>query len=424
MRKIKFIFLLGLTILTTNAFSQQTQCVITGEVFNRESKTLLIRKYSESFRAFLNNPVKISIKEGKFSHTFSYNDVEASAIIFEDELDKGGWMPITFFPTDGIIEFRLYPQDKWNQNTIKGGEWNAEYESFKLSNKKIFETRRNELIAVQNVLRENDEFDSQEYKEVLRLMRAAKGNQDALVPIYTKMDEMEKTHACYTEKAKRQFVDPYDSLTKAELLWKYDYIKRNLSLVSYYLIWSDVEMQMKDKSLVAQLITDVFPLFAKKYPEHIYTKLVNTQVEGLRTIKTGNKYIDIKAPSVSGDTVQLSNVIQNRIALIDLWGSWCGPCIAKSRLIVPIYNKYKDKGFEVVGIAREFKTTDAVKRRIDKEQFTWLNLVDLDDKLNIWNQYGISNGTGLMVLVDKDGIILSIDPKPEEIEKILEQKLN
>jgi thiol-disulfide isomerase/thioredoxin len=209
-----------------------------------------------------------------------------------------------------------------------------------------------------------------------------------------------------------------------ELLWKYNYIKNNPSIVSYFLIWADVEMTMEQSPLVAQLVASVFPFYEKKYPEHVYTKLIGTQVAGLKTINVGNKYIDFKAPSIDGDTIQLSNVIQNYIALIDMWGSWCGPCIAKSRLVVPIYEEYKDKGFKIVGIAREFKNTNAVKKRINIEQFLWLNLVELDDKLNIWNTYGISNGTGLMVLVDKDGTILSIDPKPEELENILQQKLN
>ena len=152
--------------------------------------------------------------------------------------------------------------------------------------------------------------------------------------------------------------------------------------------------------------------------------MIEKQIFGLKAIAVGSKYIDVKLPSISGDTIQLSNVIKNHIALIDLWGSWCGPCIVKSRLVVPIYAQYKDKGFKVVGIAREFKNTDAVKRRISKEQFAWLNLVELDDKQNVWNTYGISNGTGLMILVDKDGTILSVDPKPEELEKILKEKLN
>lgn len=117
------------------------------------------------------------------------------------------------------------------------------------------------------------------------------------------------------------------------------------------------------------------------------------------------------------------SLILNKIALIDFWGSWCGPCIAKIRLVVPIYNKYKNKGFAVVGIAREFQSTDALKLRLSKEQFSWTNLVELDDKQKIWNRYGISNGVGLMVLVDRDGTILAIDPKPEEIEKILQKKL-
>ena len=226
-------------------------------------------------------------------------------------------------------------------------------------------------------------------------------------------------------KQSNNFLPPLDSLRNAELQWKYDHIKRNVTLVSYYLIWSDVEMEMEKNSLVAKLASDVFPLFEKKYPGHIYTKLIGTQIEGLRTVKTGNKYIDLKAPSVAnGDTVQLSHLIQNRVALIDLWGSWCGPCIAKSRLVLPIYHKYKEKGFEIVGIAREFKTTNALRKRIEIEKFPWTNLVDLDDKLNIWNQYGISNGVGLMVLVDKDGTILSVDPTSAELEKILEQKLN
>ena len=83
------------------------------------------------------------------------------------------------------------------------------------------------------------------------------------------MEELEKTYARYTEKAKTLFALPYDSLMNVELKWKYEYIKNNISIVGYYLIWRDVGMQMKKKQLVAQLVAEVFPLYQKKYPDNI-----------------------------------------------------------------------------------------------------------------------------------------------------------
>jgi thiol-disulfide isomerase/thioredoxin len=401
----------------------QKQCIVKGEIVNRDSKVLLLRKYSESLRSLHSKPIKIPIRKGKFDYAFSYDDLEAYELIFEDEFKKGSWKPITFFPTNGHVEFLLFPENEGDKNNISGGELNTEYGAVRSTNAQLFGKRRKELSEIQSSLFREDEFDSPKYKELMQQIRVSKTHEEK-IPLFQTVEEMEKNYSRYTDRAKQLFIDPYDSLIEAELNWKYEYIKKNPSIVSYYFVWSDVEMQMKDKLQVAQLVASVFPIFEKRFPDHIYTKLIKKQITGLRTIEVGNKYINIKAPSIGGDTIQLSDVIQNHVSLIDMWGSWCGPCIAKSRLVIPIYDRYKDKGFKIVGIAREFRNTDAVKRRISKEQFSWLNLVELDDRQNIWNTYGISNGTGLMVLVDKDGTILSIDPKPDELEKILKQRLN
>jgi len=414
----------SLALLLTSISCAADTCTIKGEIINRDSKVLLIRPTSIGFRSFINDPQKVLITDGKFVHTFSFKHFEAYELIFEDEMEKGSWIPIKFFPADGIVEFRLYPKDEYKKNTITGGELNDQYQKYLLLNASIFDTRRDELMKVQEQLIRTDEYESAGYKEWLTKLRAVKsGEHDAKVPIYQKLEELQKTYARYTDKAKALFINPYDSLLEAELEWKYDYIRQNISFVSYYLIWTDVEMQMKNVSAIAKLVTGVFPSYQLKYPDHIYTSHLASQIAGIKTIMVGNKYINIKATSVAGDTVQLSDAIGNKVALLDFWGSWCGPCIAKSRLVVPVYSQYKDRGFTVVGIAREFNNLDAVKNRLKKERFSWLNLVDLDDKQNIWSSYGISNGVGLMVLVDKDGTILSIDPKIEELELILKKKL-
>jgi len=403
----------------------QNQCVLRGEVVNRNSKYLMIRKISDGFNSFLNNPIRIPIKKEKFEYTLVYAEQEAYELIFEEELKSGSWRGVIFFPTNGVVEFKLFPANEWERVLINGGELNAQFSDYLQANDSVFATSRNQLMKVQDLLMQHDEYDSREYKATTQELKSLKpDDHDARVLIYQKRQEMEKTHARYTLKAKERFLDPYDSLMQAELVWKYTYIRRHPSIMSYFLVWVDVDRQMKAQPQVGQFVASVFPLLKSKYPEHIYSKLIEKQIAGLRSITVGSKYIDIKAPSIDGDTVQLSDVVQNHISLINLWGSWCGPCIAKSRLLVPIYEQYQSKGFEVVGIAREFKNTDAVKSRISKERFTWLNLVDLDDRLGIWNTYGISNGAGLMVLVEADGTILAVDPKVEELERILKEKLH
>ena len=88
-----------------------------------------------------------------------------------------------------------------------------------------------------------------------------------------------------------------------------------------------------------------------------------------------------------------------------------------------IYEKYKDKGFEIVGVAREFKNTERMKQAIAQDKYPWLQLVELDDGQKLWTRYMLGNAGGGVFLVDRDGTILAVNPKPEEVQKVLEQKL-
>ena len=60
---------------------------------------------------------------------------------------------------------------------------------------------------------------------------------------------------------------------------------------------------------------------------------------------------------------------------IDVWATWCGPCIATSRTMIPVYNEYKNKGFTIVGVAAEIDNTDRLIKTLEREEFPWLNLV-------------------------------------------------
>ena len=90
--------------------------------------------------------------------------------------------------------------------------------------------------------------------------------------------------------------------------------------------------------------------------------------------------------------------------------------------MIPVYEAYKDRGFTIVGIARERKAEHMTKA-MAKDGYKWLNLVELNDKGRIWEKYGISNRGGTTVLVGRDGKILAVHPSAEEVKAILEKVL-
>jgi len=395
-------------------------CILQGVVKNRTSDTIYIRKSTQDLRAFLENPIKIPVKNGEFAYQLPFTETEALELIFQDELEKGSWSPILFFPYSGRVEFELYPQKDWLNNRVEGGILNKSYVTFRSENQRKFQAAKNNLYQTRDSLIRVNAFETAAYQQIFKDLRQLKpDDQDGRVPLYQKSDEMEKTGARYTDLAKQLYVNPFDSLMREEYHWKYQYLTQHISLSSYYSLWTDVMRVAKDNRIVAQYIRELFPVYKKQFPGHVYTKSIEQQLNGLQKVAVGNPFLDVKAFTLNGDTMQLSKAITGKITLIDFWGSWCGPCIAKMRLVKPLYERFKNKGFVIVGIAREFQSLAAVKNRIAIENYVWQNLFDIDDKLNVWNKYGINNGVGMMVVVDQQGKIVAIDPKASELEALL-----
>src|SRR5690606_30127293 len=144
-----------------------------------------------------------------------------------------------------------------------------------------------------------------------------------------------------------------------------------------------------------------------------YNALALNLIDAIDNIKVGKNYTDFSAPDLNGSIVRLSDKIKGKVALLDLWATWCGPCITKSKAMLPVYNEYKDKGFVVIGVAGEFKNTNSLVKILEREKWPWLTLVELDKQNNIWQKYGADNSGGAIFLIDQEGTILAKDPTAE-----------
>ncbi|MBR5634716.1 MAG: TlpA family protein disulfide reductase, partial [Prevotella sp.] len=134
-------------------------------------------------------------------------------------------------------------------------------------------------------------------------------------------------------------------------------------------------------------------------------------------------YIDYNVRNTDGQIVPISSLIRGKVALIDLWASWCGPCRKHSKDMIPVYEKYKDKGFTVVAIARERNRED-MENAAQKDGYPWPSLLELRDENKIWLKNGIGGGGGAMFLIDRDGTILSTSTDAEELEPLIKKALN
>ena len=90
--------------------------------------------------------------------------------------------------------------------------------------------------------------------------------------------------------------------------------------------------------------------------------------------------------------------------------------------LIPVYEEFRDKGFVVIGVARERNTSAAAEAAIKLDKYTWENLVEINDKEQIWAKYGIGNAAGSDFLIDEKGNILAVAPSIEEIKNFLKTK--
>lgn len=75
--------------------------------------------------------------------------------------------------------------------------------------------------------------------------------------------------------------------------------------------------------------------------------------EYARVIKTSLKSEpaqDFELTTIEGNKVKLSD-LKGKVVLVDFWATWCGPCISSVPTLNSLYEKYKEKGFEILYVS-------------------------------------------------------------------------
>ena len=94
--------------------------------------------------------------------------------------------------------------------------------------------------------------------------------------------------------------------------------------------------------------------------------------------------------------------------LVDFWASWCVPCRAENPNVIAAYEKFKDKGFQVLGVSLDEKK-DLWLKAIAEDKLPWTQVCDFKAAASVVTKaYNVSS-IPANVLVDPNGKIVGKD---------------
>ena len=418
MKQVTKFILLSITMIFFNCSTEKKQFLeINGKTVGIDTKSILLVKAGQYLDS--DSIIEIPVKDGKF-HYKTKLDFPESVELFLGKAKNQGGRPMPLFLQNEKIDLTIYSEEEFDKNLVIGGELNSQYKKYKENYETKFNSRIKPLQESISLLFKNDQYNSAKAQLLYAGLRKAK-NQDEKIVIYEKIENLKEANQHLSPEAEI-IENKLKPIYKEQKIFQQDYIENNPSIVSYSFFLKDLMYNKENMDI--NLAKNNLQIFSKENPNHPYNKLASNLTIAIENIKVGKKYTDFSAPDLNGNEIKLSDKIDGKITLLDLWATWCGPCIAKSRTMVPLYDEFKDKGFTIVGVAGERKNTDRLVKFLEKEKWTWLNLVELDKQNNIWQKYNVHGGGGGIFLIDENGLILAKDPTAEEVRKELESRLN
>jgi thiol-disulfide isomerase/thioredoxin len=174
--------------------------------------------------------------------------------------------------------------------------------------------------------------------------------------------------------------------------------------------------QTNDQAFAAQTYQKLSAMFKKAKDEHIQ-KFAKTMEGVARRLGLLGKKIELSGKLLSGEKLDMANY-KGKVVLVDFWATWCPPCVGEVPNVLKNYERYHDKGFEVIGISLDHKRED-LENFIKEKKIPWATLYD-DEPNKAVEYYGIL-AIPTTLLVSKDGKVVSLSARGEELTKLLEK---
>ena len=111
---------------------------------------------------------------------------------------------------------------------------------------------------------------------------------------------------------------------------------------------------------------------------------------------------DFKFPGLDGKMISLADQ-KGKIVLVNIWATWCPPCVDEMPSMEKLYQKFKGQNFEILAVSIDETGLKAVAPFMKKNRLTFPALID--SKGSIKTTYRIT-GVPESFIIDKQGFLI------------------
>lgn len=119
-------------------------------------------------------------------------------------------------------------------------------------------------------------------------------------------------------------------------------------------------------------------------------------------VKVGQTTPNFTFPDLTGKEVSLSDH-RGKVVVLNIWATWCSPCIDEMPSIEKLYTKFKGEHFEILAVSIDTEGSKVVAPFMKRLNLTFPALLDKKGKIRIL--YG-ATGVPESFIIDKNGILL------------------
>ncbi len=258
--------------------------------------------------------------------------------------------------------------------------------------------------------------------------------QQSTAPVRTEMQPIlnalskEKDHEKSAEI--RELLGPFNDRIKAIT---YKFFK---SYPTSYVTLSQMRFYVSSLSLDSSRL--IFAGLGKELQNTSIGKEIAKDLRQMENGMPGAQAFVFTKPDINGKQLSLAD-FQGKYVLLDFWASWCVPCRKGNPHLISLYNKYKEKGFEIIGISDDDRKPEAWKKAVEQDKIgIWKHVLrglDMEKRMkNIDNPEDISEHYGIhslptKILIDPTGKIVgrygdSIGGTDEDLDKKIASVFN